>query len=215
VALIGAVVKPGVYYLTGFDQTIQDVLTEAGGLTPKAGTKIFLSPGGNGASRGAGEAIARVGVVGTQEMAAGFKRRIGIDLTRLYQGQSAPELNIPLRGGDTLLIPLAGEVYVDGWVNTPGAYPATRGLTAADAISNAGGFHFAAARGSLSLVRGTSRAEISNDKTEKVYLETGDRLDVGSNPLKVTLWGMYRFVTSVFRIGVGGQAVPNRTPGSE
>jgi protein involved in polysaccharide export with SLBB domain len=48
-------------------------------------------------------------------------------------------LNIPARPGDVLIIPASGEVTVGGWVQSPGAYKITPGMTVLSAINAAGG----------------------------------------------------------------------------
>jgi len=51
-------------------------------------------------------------------------------------------LDLPARPGDVLIVPSAGEVTVGGWVQNPGAYKVTPGMTALSAISAAGGAMF-------------------------------------------------------------------------
>jgi len=51
-------------------------------------------------------------------------------------------LELPARPGDVLIVPSAGEVTVGGWVQNPGAYKVTPGMTALSAISAAGGAMF-------------------------------------------------------------------------
>jgi len=51
-------------------------------------------------------------------------------------------LSMPARPGDVLIIPAAGEVTVGGWVQNPGAYRITPGMTALSAVSAAGGALF-------------------------------------------------------------------------
>ena len=46
------------------------------------------------------------------------------------------------RAGDVIVIPAAGQVTVQGWVDKPGAYNITPGLTALGAIAAAGGANF-------------------------------------------------------------------------
>src|SRR2546430_11480790 len=48
-----------------------------------------------------------------------------------------------VRPGDVTPVPPAGSVLVDGWVQKPGSYPVTRGLTLSGAIAAAGGDMFA------------------------------------------------------------------------
>ena len=54
----------------------------------------------------------------------------------------AGELDLPVRPGDLLIVPAAGEVIVDGWVKNPGAYKISNGMTALAAVSAAGGAMF-------------------------------------------------------------------------
>jgi protein involved in polysaccharide export with SLBB domain len=56
--------------------------------------------------------------------------------------QTQRYLEIPARPGDVLLVASAGEVTVGGWVQNPGAYKVTPGMTALSAISAAGGAMF-------------------------------------------------------------------------
>jgi hypothetical protein len=37
-----------------------------------------------------------------------------------------------------------------------------------------------------------------------LYLENGDRIRVGANPVKVVPWGVYAFVKGIFSFSVGG-----------
>jgi polysaccharide export outer membrane protein len=46
---------------------------------------------------------------------------------------------MPARPGDVLVVPVAGEVMVQGWVQNPGAFAITPGLTILGAVSAAGG----------------------------------------------------------------------------
>lgn len=64
---------------------------------------------------------------------------IVIDLTGVA---GTAELDLPARPGDLLIVPAAGEVMVDGWVKTPGAYKISNGMTALGAVSAAGGAIF-------------------------------------------------------------------------
>jgi polysaccharide export outer membrane protein len=215
VSVVGAVGSPGVYPLHGFDETITDVLSEAGGLSRDAGTKIYFSPAGESEDvRAGGEAAAGLNLAAAPGMVATSPKAIEIDLTRLYQGRSIPALELPLRGGDTILVPSAGEVYVDGWVNNPGGFSLTRALTVTQAVSNAGGMHFAGSGHGLVLQRASRTGEVETYRVDyqrivdgsdaDLYLQNGDRIRVGANPVKVVPWGVYAVVKGIFSYSVGG-----------
>jgi hypothetical protein len=51
-------------------------------------------------------------------------------------------MQIPARPGDVVLVPLAGEVTVQGWVEKPGSFKVTTGMTVMNAIAAAGGPQF-------------------------------------------------------------------------
>jgi hypothetical protein len=48
-------------------------------------------------------------------------------------------LELPARPGDLLILPAAGQVTVGGWVQNPGGFSISSGMTALSAISAAGG----------------------------------------------------------------------------
>jgi protein involved in polysaccharide export with SLBB domain len=51
-------------------------------------------------------------------------------------------LDFPTLPGDELMVPIAGQVMVQGWVKNPGAFPITPGMTVLGAVSAAGGAMF-------------------------------------------------------------------------
>jgi polysaccharide export outer membrane protein len=64
---------------------------------------------------------------------------IDVDLTSAAR---EGKLDIPVRPDDTIIVPAAGEVMVDGWVANPGAFRNVPGMTALSAVSAAGGALF-------------------------------------------------------------------------
>lgn len=71
------------------------------------------------------------------------KRRTGEEIQVLreamYTAQAEGKGDLALEPGDTLLVPFAKYIYVNGAVNSPGGFPLTRDLTIADALGLAGG----------------------------------------------------------------------------
>jgi len=214
VCVVGAVGQPGVYALRSANQTIADLLTEAGGITSDAGTGMFLTPVREGSDGGQMEALARLDAVAAVDLARSRRDTFEIDLTRLYQGRTVPEFGAPVRGGDTLIVPPLGDVYVEGWVERPGGYRLSHGTTLNGAISRAGGLSFPAARNGVTLKRlrrdghvetfGVDYPRIVGGEVTDPYLETGDRIEIAANPFKLVPWGLYEFATRIFRVGISG-----------
>jgi polysaccharide export outer membrane protein len=51
-------------------------------------------------------------------------------------------LDFPTRPGDVVIVPIAGQVMVQGWVKSPGAFKITPGMTILGSVSAAGGAMF-------------------------------------------------------------------------
>lgn len=216
VAVIGSVAQPGLYPLRAADQTLADVIADAGGITSDAGRRVFLAPAeGEGESTLASrQTIARLGFDEHAEQIEHRDSTIAIDLRPLESGRSIAELSIPMRAGDAVLVPKGGEVYVDGWVNTPGAFPLGTASTLTRAIASAGGLHFAASGGPVTLQRigprgqvetfAVDRAAIASGHEQDLDLDGGDRIRVAANPAKAAVWSVFAFVKGIFSFGVSG-----------
>jgi protein involved in polysaccharide export with SLBB domain len=69
----------------------------------------------------------------------GHAQPIVIDLAS-SDGQRA--LSLPARPGDVIIVPAVGQVMVKGWVQNPGAFKITPGMTVLGAVAAAGGQMF-------------------------------------------------------------------------
>ena len=146
ITVTGAVQKPGAYDFIS-QERILDVLALAGGLSEKAGHTVH---------------IRRTSL----ETKSGDN--LVIDLDQLINsGQE--DLNINIRRGDYVFVPLAGVVYVDGAVQKPGIYQIKKNMTVQEAIVIAGGYHSTADPGRIKLARYDE-----NGKREVIQLNTGD-----------------------------------------
>jgi polysaccharide export outer membrane protein len=81
------------------------------------------------------------------------KAVIPVDFSRLIQKADMSQ-NIQLQPGDTIVVPLAEQVYVQGDVKTPGQLKYTKELTLLGAITEAGGFPDLTVPRRVSIVRG-------------------------------------------------------------
>jgi len=122
---MGGVLKPGPMQLTQ-DLTLLQGIAVAGGLTPTADLESASVVRGN--------------------------TRIPVDFVKLVQKGDVTQ-NVRLQPGDTIVIPLADVVYVQGEVKTPGQVKFTRDLTILRAIAQAGGFTQLASPNRVTLLR--------------------------------------------------------------
>jgi polysaccharide biosynthesis/export protein len=125
VYFVGGVGKPGPLQLMQ-DLTLLQAVSLAGGLSPAADQE--------------GSYVLRGG------------KAIPINFVRLLRGDTSQ--NVPLQPGDTVVIPIADQVYVQGEVKKPGAIKLTKDLTVVRAITEAGGFTDLAAPKRVTVLRG-------------------------------------------------------------
>jgi hypothetical protein len=136
---------------------------------------------------------------------------IVLDLLMLSKGGSQMYLSLPARPGDVIMVPGAGEILVEGWVEKPGSYRVTPGLTVLSAIAAAGGSMFAADTGAVTVIRTSKDGEkifleanldkIKHGADADILLQEGDVIDVASSPTKLVPYGFYRFFSTVFHVG--------------
>lgn len=188
VAVMGTVEKPGLYPVTRPGATVADVIWAAGGPTKDSGRIVAFSP-------------------------SGTSDPIRIDLETLIQpdGDSERRMNVRVQAGDVVSLSPAGNVLIDGWVEKPGAYPVTRGLTLAGAIAAAGGNHFAADRQRALVKRSIGPNEqkmfevdldaVASGAEPDVPLADGDVVSVPPSTAKMVPWGMWKLATSVIAFG--------------
>lgn len=126
VYFIGGFGKPGVMQLTR-DLTLLQAISIIGGVLPNSDSeKGFLLRG---------------------------DRRIPIDFNRLVQRGDLSQ-NPKLEPGDSVVVPLADSVYVNGEVKLPGAVKYTGDLTILKAVTVVGGLTPLAAPGRVDILRG-------------------------------------------------------------
>jgi len=126
VYFIGGFAKPGVMQLTG-DLTLLQAISLVGGVVPEAdGEKGFL--------------LRR-------------DQKVPIDFNRLAQRGDLSQ-NPKLEPGDSVVVPLADAVYVNGEVKKPGPVKYAGDLTLLKALTQAGGLTPLAAGSRVDIIRG-------------------------------------------------------------
>lgn len=140
VFFVGGVVRVGPLQLTQ-DLTLLQAISLVGGLAPGADLESAFVLRGS--------------------------RLIPVDFVRLIQKRDLSQ-NIVLQPADTIVVPVADVVYVQGEVKTPGPVRFGKDLTVLKAIVQAGGFTNLAASRRVNLIRATGekkeRIEVNLDE---------------------------------------------------
>lgn len=167
ISVLGEVQKPGIYPLLG-SHTLFDVISVAGGTTPKAGTTVTLT------HRGQNNAAQTVPLT--------------------YKSEDSAHSNIRVQPGDTVVVSKAGVVYVVGDVKQPtGIIMDKPRLTVLQALAMAQGANPTAALNSSKLVRRTPDGpkeipiplrKVLSAKAEDITLQPEDILFVPTSAAK-------------------------------
>jgi len=215
VAVIGAVQKPGLYNLASYSDTLLTAISQAGGMRPEAAERILFVPAEpvdpDQAKKVVETLPANVIRQDPSPMILKNVDPITISLDSISRVNQERYLQMPARAGDIIMIPGAGEVLVQGWVEKPGSYKITPSLTILGAVAAAGGPMFPADTGSVELIRtdkqGQKTAVVADlDAIKKgtrpdLPLREGDVIDVTSSGPRLAAYGLYRFFTSVMSVG--------------
>lgn len=217
VAVLGSVAKPGVYPLRSENDTILDLLAQAGGITAGADPQIHLIPAelaDKDAHKQFASVLPTAGSSGAvPAMLLKKTEPIVIDLQELAYGGFQDYLTLAVRPGDVLMVPGGGQILVDGWVNKPGAYNITPGLTVSGIVAAAGGLLYPADQNSVKIIRNerggrktiiqSDLEKIRNGQQPDIRLLGGDLVEINATNDKLALYGIYRFFTTVVNVAVG------------
>ena len=215
VAVIGAVQKPGLYNLASPADTVLSMISQAGGLTATAAERILFIPAEPAEPDKAKELISAMPVRMLSQNPSPLILKnaepLVINLDGVSKSGQEMYLSMPVRPGDIVMLPGAGEVLVQGWVERPGAYKITPGLTLLGVIAAAGGMSFPADSAAVELIRTNSTGHkskvvanldaIKSGADVDLSLREGDVVDVVSSNSKLFAWGFYRFFTTVVNVG--------------
>lgn len=215
-AVVGAVDKPGVYSMTRGNDTILEMLSQAGGPTKEAGARLFFFPAEfyNTANKPVEVASSAVALPtasnGAENSSQPEPLVINLKSNRV-SNDNGRYLILPVRPGDVIMVPAAGEVLVDGWVEKPGSYPITPGLTVLGSVTAAGGMSFAASHGQAKVTRIGKQGEriaffpdlekIKRGEAPDIPVQEGDVVEVYSSIPKLVPYGIYMVVKDMFRVG--------------
>ena len=215
VAVIGAVQKPGLYNLASPADTLLSMISQAGGMRPDAAEHILFIPAEPAEPEKAKEIIDSLpGQLVSQNPSPLVLKNVDpilINLDSVNRGAIEMYLNMPALPGDVVMVPGGGEVLIQGWVQKPGAFKISSGLTILGAVAAAGGTMFPADNSSVELIRTNKQGQkstfianldaIKSGAQPDLPLREGDVIDVGSSSPKLVAYGLYRLFTTVINIG--------------
>jgi polysaccharide export outer membrane protein len=183
VAVVGAVRNPGLVVLTGAGESILDVITQAGGMSPEAADEIVVLPevkGDRGKLQEIATAIAEPKPVAGADAhpakdtmdhhaANSSSAPAVVDVATVEQDLSngpavviqlktamtgaRKYVNMPASPGDIIVVPGGGNVMVTGWVYKAGYFQVGSGLSVLGAVGAAGGAMYAADPSQATLIR--------------------------------------------------------------
>jgi polysaccharide export outer membrane protein len=218
VAVLGAVLKPGLYSVNTGADTILDVISQAGGIASGADPRLYFIPA---ELANAGE-INKITATLPQSLLSQdpspliLKRTdpILIDLKELALGGYQNYLSLSVRPGDVIMVPGGGQVLVEGWVEKPGAYNVTPGITVSGVVVAAGGPLYPADTTGVKIIRSEKGGKksfftadldkIKRGESPDITLQGGDIVEVAATNSKLIPYGLYRFFSQVINVGIGG-----------
>jgi polysaccharide biosynthesis/export protein len=124
VYVLGSVRSPGIYTLK-HNTTLLNLISEAGGATPEAGSEVIIAR-----ARDTGEAK-------RAENDKGSTGSIRVDLEKLLAGEVTQRIEI--NSGDTIYLPKGEFFFISGEVQKPGRHRLERDTTVSKALILAGG----------------------------------------------------------------------------
>jgi protein involved in polysaccharide export with SLBB domain len=217
VAVLGAVFKPGLYSMNSGGDTILDMLSQAGGITSGADPRLYFIPAESVGEGQVEKIAATLSDPTIKQDAAGLLNRadpILVDLKELALGGYQQYLSLAVRPGDLIIVPGGGQILVEGWVDKPGAYGVTPGLTVTGIVAAAGGLLYPADDTAVRIIRnerGGKRAlltadlgKIKNGESSDIALQGGDIVEVAATTARLVPYGVYQFLSSIIKIGVNG-----------
>ncbi|HUN60015.1 MAG TPA: polysaccharide biosynthesis/export family protein [Candidatus Binataceae bacterium] len=224
VRVMGLVNKPGLIVLSSQNETIMDTIAEAGGLRDDASQRVLFIPGSAwrpGLRIGGLSASSTYSIKASPEtsgrsvkgdtpihsdssdgeLLAPASHTDGVPspiVMNMHDDNERRCLELPARPGDTVIVPVAGNVTVEGWVNTPGAVNLTPGMTVLGAIAAAGGALFSSNARILRSGSGNQRAKLSvnlsairSGASPDIPLEAGDVVIVDRSVVGAVPYAVY------------------------
>jgi polysaccharide export outer membrane protein len=192
VAVIGSVERPGLYPLTRSGATLAEMVWAAGGPNREAGRVVQFTPA-------------------NEPNGDGSPLHLDLEVLLHPSAHGAGLPSVPARPGDVISLEAAGSVLVDGWVEKPGSYPVTRGLTVSGAVAAAGGQVFAANRRQAVVKRVFGAGEdrffvvdldaVAKGLAPDMPVTDGDVVRLPASVPRLLPWGVWTIAREMVHVG--------------
>ncbi len=185
--VVGEINKPGAYALSRDNYSLIELLAESGGRKEKASGMIVLIP----------NSVQDKSLTLSKDL-INTKYGIEIPFESLVGTIGNPPLNIPLRAGDTIVVPEAGTIQVDGEVAKRGTVIATSKITLLGAIASAGGLSYSADINEVEVIRelGDGKKALITVDLEKVALNQGEDIKLRDGDIVRVTSASGRFIAN-------------------
>ena len=213
VAVMGAVDKPGTYPLKKGSNSILELLGEAGGTKEKAGNYITFIPAELSGISAESDIESRAKLALASQKTTELKDSgIDIYLAHILGTQGGIPLEVPVRGGDMIVVPEGGTVSVEGEVTKVGNFELGRNSSVIGALAAAGGITYGAKVDEVEVIRDIDGRQvhlvlnlekIARGEEQDVKLRTGDTVRVPSDAGRRLSQDVYESITNIMSVGVG------------
>jgi len=182
IAVMGAVDRPNVYSVKQ-SRSIFEMLSLAGGLSKNAGDLIRIKTKQANPESGQVEIIDLI-----------------ISLNTLLAGDG-PAASFRLSGGDSILVPEAGFVTVEGAVKKPGSYKMEGETSVLKAVAMAGGIPWTGKQNHIKVIRNESSelividvdlTNVRESPNDDIVLQDGDVVSVSHSATKRAFAGFFK-----------------------
>ncbi|MEZ4753491.1 MAG: polysaccharide biosynthesis/export family protein [Bdellovibrionota bacterium] len=219
VAVMGAVREPGTYSLKKGSNSVVELIGEAGGLSEKAGSYLNFVPAEISGIEASTVAESRAMLsLASHEIGTRNVSGIEIPMDSVLATSGGIPLEIPVRGGDMIVVPEAGTVQVDGEVEKRGTFELGQRMTLLGALAAAGGIRSSAKADEVEVIRQLDGDKVhvvinleglSQGEVKDVNLRSGDIIRVPSDSGKRMSEDTFNTITSIISVGVGASVPVN------
>ncbi|MDG1904999.1 MAG: polysaccharide export protein [Arenicella sp.] len=188
ITVMGSVLKPNVYSVRQ-SRNIFEMLSLAGGLSETASDVIRVKT-----------------MQPDPETGQLVQQDLILNVRSLLEGSEAASF-IRLRGGDSILVPDAGVIFVDGAVKKPGSYVMQGETNVMKAIAMAGGIEWAGKERKVQVIRtiagkpyaiDVDLAKVRSQTGDDVTLKDGDIVAVNFSTPKRFFSGFFKAAGQIF-----------------